>query len=209
MPNSNVNLKLEFNQNVWVVTLVNSVAGTNGILGGHAVIVVEGINKDNRLFQGEYDITANSFPEEQDSLQETLGNTLGVITKIRCNPLPAHRQLTDAPTAAFHRDYATLPIKSWYVSPKLALDMITSIENDAKLIDDEVSSATKEGRNVQWPFKYQKAGSYRWNLWGGNGGENCVTWAEKKLAIAGAGNGKIAIDSKKAAPFVHVNCTVS
>jgi hypothetical protein len=87
--------------------------------------------------------------------------------------------------------------------------MIEAIEADAAVLDHEITSAIQEGRNVNWPFKYQKAGAHRWTVWGGNGGHNCLTYAEEKLALAGAGNGVMLTDSSKASTQIHVRCVLS
>lgn len=197
MLKSIISKNYEYNENKWVVSLVNT--------GNHAVIIVEGIKKNGSTFQGEYDITANSYPEEQSFIQNLLGNTTGYITKIRCNPVEEKRLEPNTIPATFFRDYVNQQYhaNSWYTSPEKALAMIVSIEADAETLETEINEAVRENREVVWPFKYQKAGSGRWAIWGGNGGESCVTWAENKLAIAGVGSGVSILDSKKALPELH------
>ncbi len=203
----------EFNKNKWVISLVNTGPGEGtGKLFGHAVILVEGVLDNEELFVGEYDITANAFPEAQSYVQGSLGNIMGYITKIRCNPKQgASINDVDAKFEGAHRDYhlEQYSSNSWYATPEAAKKMISAIENDAAILDNEINAAFQEGRETNWPFKYQKAGANRWSLWGGNSGHNCITWAEEKLAIAGVGNGKVWIDSKAASTEIHVrSCTI-
>ncbi len=87
--------------------------------------------------------------------------------------------------------------------------MIRTIEDEAGILDQEISQAIQEGRDINWPFKYQKAGANRWSIWGGNSGHNCITWAEEKLALASVGNGRVWVDSKMASTEMHVTrCSI-
>jgi hypothetical protein len=158
------------------------------------------------LFFGEYDITGNSF-ENDNSWQAWLGNTMGYITKVRCNPENHLNAENSGGYDGAYRDYCSkqYSAKSYYASPEAALKMIRAIEADAATLRREIDLAVRENQNVVWPFTYQKAGSFRWSIWGGNGGDNCITWAEGKLAIAGVGNGKVVLDSKMASTEVHVS----
>ena len=166
----------EIREKSWVVSLLNS----GSKIGGHAVIVVEGI-QNNRVWVGQYDITASAVIETTtDIVQDSLGNTPGYIDQIRIFE-----------GDKYGRDYSNFSSKSWTADPEKVAHMITKIkEMQARLPDEKI------------PF--QKAGSKRWPYFGGNGGDNCVTWAEKQLAIAGVGNAAIKADKIKASPAMHV-----
>ena len=58
----------------------------------------------------------------------------------------------------------------------------------------------------KWPqkFKYQKAGSRRLLIFGGNGAENCITWCENQLAKVQIINRRNPVDKLKATPECHV-----
>lgn len=206
MTQSRVNKTYDYTENKWVVSLVN----TTGLIEGHAVIVVEGLLPNGRVFEGEYDITASAFPEEQEFAQDSLGNVMGYITKIRCNPIKNDRENNPDKKTVFYRNYdeKNFSSRSHNVTRENTLAMIESIEADADLLETEVASAKAEKRNVNWPFRYQKAGSGRSTLFGGNGGESCITWAEKKIAIATGHQVTAVADSSKAVTSIHIGCSL-
>ena len=213
MATSRRDAKYEFNKDKWVISLVNTGPGESiNKFFGHAVILVEGVLENGDQFLGEYDITASALPEEQSHLQGSLGNIMGYITKIRCNPKQgSYINAPDAQFAGAYRDYSSeqYSSNSWYAAPEAALKMIRTIEDEAGILDQEISQAIQEGRDINWPFKYQKAGANRWSIWGGNSGHNCITWAEEKLALAGVGNGRVWVDSKMASTEMHVTrCSI-
>jgi hypothetical protein len=114
-------------------------------------------------------------------------------------------------TSVLIRPYAEMTSRSWFVSPEKAIKIITSIEESSKTLEDAQAEAKRKGCPVEWPFKYQTAGSYRLSILGGNGGDSCITWLEKKLAIGGinVGSATRPIDSSKASPGSHITCNIS
>jgi hypothetical protein len=183
-----VNKGFAFDANTWAVSLLNS--GSN--LVGHAIILVEGI-KDQALFVGQYDMKAKVVLEETGSIQNLMKNYQGVI-----NQIDIHEAST------YGRDYSSMPGRTWHGTAEKVDQMIKNIHQMRNILE----SSIKQG---VYPYKYQGAGSE--SVLPGNGGDNCVTWAEKKLAIAGLGNGVKPLDPWKAHPAVHAaggntSCTV-
>lgn len=164
----------------WVVSLLN----TGSKIGGHAVIVVEGI-KNNRIWVGQYDIKAIAVIEKAtDLVQSSIGNIPGYINRIDIFERDS-----------YGRDYSQYSAKSWMASPEKIEIMITKIKEAKERLNNEDA-----------PF--QAAGNKRSLILGGNGGHNCVTWAEEQLTHAGIGNGTIKTDKIKAAPQIHAGCAI-
>jgi hypothetical protein len=211
---SRINNQYKYDETTWVVSLVNTGKGSIGELYGHAVIIVEGRLCNGLIFFGEYDIMATVRLDEQSMAQRLLGNITGDISEIRCNPTPSARANQNTDLAHAFRDYENLKYsaKSWYVASregsKNALKMIEAIEADFSILEMEKSAALIARRHFNSPFKYQVAGAHRWNIWGGNKGHNCLTYAEEKLSLAGAGNTKILTDSSKASTQIHIRCHI-
>lgn len=177
----------EFNDKICVVSFLN----TGSPLTGHGAIVVEGVINET-LFIGQYEVRSKIVVDEtiSDVVQRTMGNAQGYIAEIR---VIENDQYT--------RDYSKYSHKSWYASPENVQLMIQSIKNEQRILQQAVANGE------ELPYKYQTAGSNRsWYL-GGNGGESCVTWAERQLAVAQIGNGLIIGDWVKAVPELHT-CTV-
>jgi len=82
MPKSKVNphCKEEFNEEKWLISIIN----TGSKSGGHAALVVEGMETDlskplfPSVFIGQYDIAANAEEKQDSSI-----NTKGYVTKIK------------------------------------------------------------------------------------------------------------------------------
>lgn len=201
-----INPPLTLMKEKWMASLINSVGGTDGIIGGHAVIVIEGILSNGKRFFGEYDITANADPAQQSLLQNLLGNTQGFITNIRCNPSADIRKSENPVAAQPKRDYSKISPHSkvsWYVTPQEANKIIEGIENDAAILENAKRIAREQNKEVDWPFKYQKGGKSRLGIFGSNEGHNCVTWCEEKLALGNIVNGVLPLDLIKAMPLKH------
>ena len=120
MPKSKVNphCKEEFNEEKWLISIIN----TGSKSGGHAALVVEGMETDlskplfPSVFIGQYDIAANAEEKQDSSI-----NTKGYITKIK---VYENEECT--------RDYEKLnyPAKSYIVSREQAKRMIIAIKQD-------------------------------------------------------------------------------
>jgi hypothetical protein len=181
-------IKPEWNitEGSWVVSLLN----TGSKIGGHAVIVVEGY-QDNHLWVGQYDIKAIATAEKvADVVQNSIGNTQGYIYKIDI----FEKEI-------YGRDYSSFASQSWTASPDDVRAMIQEIHQQKELLEEG-----KRVGNLVFPF--QTAGCKRLSILGGNGADNCVTWAEKYLAIARIGNEEIKTDKVKASPAIHVTCVI-
>lgn len=206
---SRINESFEFTETKWVVSLVNTIDQGTGKWLGHTVIVVEGIRDNGNLFIGEYDIQAAALKK---SSLGSIGNTEGVICDIRCNPdsfdepkINRAAKFEGAFRDYRHKDFSA---KSWFTTANAAINMIQTIEAEALSLSTEINEAHNEMREADLPL-YQTAGASRYSIFGGNGGHNCVTWAEEKLKIAGINHSSV-IDPKKAIPAVHVmSCVVS
>jgi hypothetical protein len=174
----------DFNANKWVVSLVNG----GDKLMGHAVIVVEGELFAGERFVGYYDIKAAQTEAEgvTDALHNSIGNKQGVITQIRMFQ-----------GSQYTRNYSQTKASSWYTTRQLATTMIEDIGRKKAHLKSEVA----QGR---YPYTYQAAGSWSFLGWlWGNGGDNCVTWAEKELVLAHVGNGSKPKDSIAATAPAH------
>jgi hypothetical protein len=211
MPNnqprmSQVNGGWEFNQQKGIVSVINS----GNYLNAHAMLVVEYLDQDGKLFVGQYDITAKKIHVTfGDWVQRIMGNSQGVIGKVRCNydksevytPAEVASQPGLAYVSPYGRDYSSCHSDNWYATPLQIKNLIASIKEKAKEIED----AKAEGKES--PYKFQLAGSRRWAWLGGNGGDNCLTWCQARLTEVGIirnGEGEKKIDIVKAPPQAHV-----
>lgn len=188
---SRVSSGWEFSEQAWVVSLLN----TGSVLTGHAVIVVEGI-ENNTVFVGQYEVSSKIIVDQTvgDVMQRTMGNAQGYIAEIR----------VIENVGKYTRNYEGYTHKSWYATPENVRIMIDSVKGASEAIKYAIES----GEDL--PYKYQTAGSSRFWLLGGNGGESCVTWAENQLKLAQIGNGTIWADLVKAFPEWHAEgCVVS
>lgn len=197
MRKSKINSKFEYNEIKWVVSVLNT---TGSLIGGHAAIVVEGVEEDSfslnkKLFIGQYDISANS--EEGDLI-----NPQGYITKIKCFENEENK-----------RDYEKeqCPSQSYYVTRLAAWRMIAFIKADRARTAQAMENWARKGRNLKKgehepkeslivdlngnpiePLKYQKLGKHHPLVklfYDADKGDNCAGWCLEKLAIAGIGDG--------------------
>lgn len=147
---------------------------------------------------GYYDVQAQENydprPQDQKSLCEQV-NKQGFISRIRHYEGPNYDTIEERDCRLYNR-------KSWYTSFELATLMIVDIKARALFLESEMEA----GRGSPYPF--QLVGSHSVvNLCGGslggNQGENCITWAEKRLIIAHVGNGSKPKDVLVAHPATH------
>jgi hypothetical protein len=166
MRSSRVKENYEFNTEIWVVSVLN----TGSKLGGHAMIVVEGIQRNShslydQLFIGQYDIRATL-----DEFQDSSLNSKGKITEIKCHE-----------GFEYKREYKMYTSKCHYVTPLKAKEMIASIKED-----QAVCERASHGKGDYPSFQYLGTNHL---LSETNMGDNCASWCLKKLAIAGIGDG--------------------
>jgi hypothetical protein len=192
---SQVNQDLHYDESTWLVSLQN----VGGVLGGHARIVVEGVENGNS-FVGQYEIAHYLGVSEgvKAQFQKAIENEPGVITGISVFERENY----------VHPAYSNYHSKSWFVTPENIRRMVQEVKKTQGLIMAELEAFQRTGDLKFFTHAYQKAGSARTPVLGGNGGDNCVTWAEKMLAIANAGNGVKPVDSFKAAPEAHVRIQI-
>ena len=181
-----------FDNKNWVVSLI----ATGTKIGGHAKIIVEGVNdsqewlenkNDNpnrsTTYVAEYHIIPDANPELANAtIPPALRNTqarFGVFYTER----PEYKQNKGS-------QYQQATSRSYCISKDRAMAMIRAIKRE-KLEADHLAK------------DYQYAGRYRWV--GGNGGHNCVTWAEEKLAIAEINSLSLPKDVVKAIPTKHAH----
>lgn len=168
-----------------------SLFNTGPVYAGHAMIVVERLDEQGKLVVGQYEVLGKIVVTRTagEIFQRTLGNSQGYIAQIR---------IIEQASYTYPGDYADLASKSWYAKPEAVKKMIRSIkEQQAK-----IEGAIAQGKELS--DLYQTAGSQRWWWLGGNGGESCLTWAEKKLRIAGIEPQGSWLDYIKAMPVLHV-----
>ena len=110
MPKSRVTTDYEFNEEEWVVSVLNS----GSAIEGHSVLVVEGMD-NGHLFVGHYDINA-----------KIITGGKGVITRINCNE-----------SDSYLFEYKEFTRKSYRYIPKGKVrEMISSIRADAKAVQE-------------------------------------------------------------------------
>lgn len=193
---SKINPKFHMDQNNSVVSLLN----TGSAWTGHAVIIVEGMTKEGSLFVGQYELRAKMLKSSgtqtmMDVLQGSTGNNQGYIGELR---------VIETDRYTHPKDLSEFSSKSWFVRPEYVQKMIDAIKKEY----DELEEAKAERRELP---PYQSAGSYRTRALGGNGGENCLTWAENRLRIAMINPINSWFDWIKALPELHVdskNCQI-
>jgi hypothetical protein len=179
--------ELKFDEDTWVVSLINTKKGVSSIWGGHAKIVVEGLKKNStlypELFVGEYHIMEAELVPQQTWIPQALRNT-------QCKYLVLALEKKEYGRTA--EDCAEIQSRSCGgMGAKEVMKMIKNIKEEKKSIDHgEISP----------DFQYAGISC----VYGLNGAHNCTTWAEAKLDIIGIGK-HFMMDSTKAAPFIHVN----
>jgi len=184
---SQVNPTYQFDQTKCVVSLFN----TGSALTGHGMLVVER-EKNEKPLVAQCEVVGKIIVDETrgERYQGKIGNAQGYITKIR---------VIEGENYTSPKKYSTIPSKSWYATPEAVEKMIQSIIFDR----DRTKAAMDKGEEP--PIKYQVAGSYRAWILGGNEGENCLTWAENKLRVAGIEPKTTWLDWIKAVPELHIN----
>jgi hypothetical protein len=189
MPYSVYNNDFSFNEQEWVVTLINTKTGIEGVFGGHAKIVVEGIRRrgsslyDTELFIGEYHIMEAEGMAAETWIPQALRNTHSryVVLWREENQYSRSEEQCQSIQARSHGALV----------PSEVMKMIDDIKQEQFNIEI--------GENIG---NFQYAGE--WCIYSYKGGHNCISWAEEKLNIIGIGKYLIT-DSSKASPFLHVN----
>ena len=190
---SRINPKYIITPEKWVISVMN----TGSILGGHSVMVIEGIGQyservglfGNGFFVNQYDIRAIVF----ESGSSSASNCKGIISEVRCFEGNEHT-----------RDYSKFPAKSHYCDPNRAKEMIYSIHQDKQKVESFMKEIhnienieTKEAQQERLAallssedkyLKYQTRGAHG-ILTKISDGDNCAGWCNEKLAIAGIGDG--------------------
>lgn len=199
---SAVNSKYQFDSTQCVVSLLCTELFESRTPFGHAVIIVE-MMKNKELFVGQYELLCFK-PLEKDYryFQSLINNDQGRVTVIRSREGNKYYK-NEKKNIDTEKLYTESPSKSWYAKPEDVQKMIDTIEKDIKEVVEGCKNAT-------FPKFYQSYGSSRCHIFGGNGGDNCVTWANKMMAIAKVGNGvKLLESSAPALPLVHVYPTMT
>lgn len=172
---SRINSKHEFNENFWLISVVN----TGNRFKGHSVLVVEGITKisdDNasffnqQLFVGRYDITAELYEQQDSSI-----NLKGYINEVRIKEGSTYE-------AVLTRDYGQFSSKTHPPVEYIKVQkMLESIHADKK----KVALSLQQGSGF---LEFQQVGKN--SLLADEGrGDNCAGWILEKLAIVGIGDG--------------------
>jgi hypothetical protein len=210
MPYSKYNDQLEFSEDEWVVSLINTKSDYSGVLGGHAKIVVEGVRRvpisgqtgmfATEKFIGEYHIMdSGQVQEEQWNtwVPEVLRNRVPqVLMNTKSTYLVAYKETNEY----FLSDDKLKAVQSRSRGGLKQQEVMKMIQNIKQEQQD-----VNEGRNSA---NFQYAGNWCWSNY--KGGHNCTTWAEEKLNIIGIGQ-YLVTDSSKASPYLHVNsgCAIS
>ena len=153
----------------WLVTLMNTVTGLAGILGGHNAILVEGIQED-KLFVRQCDIGARAENKSSGTMGVPIRDVHGVISKIRIFETYYDNR----------NDYNGLLKRSWPVARTQAEAMLQSIAQDKDKTD-----AAERGEGSYLPYRF--SGRYKITLFSSDekgGGDNCASWCIEKLKIA-------------------------
>lgn len=182
--------KHEYDENQWVVSLINTQPGITNSCGGHVRIVIEGLKKRDshlfatELFVGEYHIMEAESPLNAGFIPQAFRNT-------KCKYIIAITERNNY-SAGKEQQYSQASARSMGgITPEEAMKIIQAIKKEhADIENKEIES------------NYQYAG--RWCYYSHNNGDNCVSWAEEKLNIIGIGK-HLSTDSIKAVPSLHVD----
>ena len=222
---SRLNPKLTFNENEYVVSFV-----TRKITDWQpfsAKIIVEGV-KNGRVFVGSYYIIAKTgctWPILPDIVQ----NTKGVFSKVKVFESYGYAQIPqlDSNGGLTISESANVNIKfdqvrelreslsrSHQVPVENVIDMINSIKSDAEdtefaywiygqnnLTAQQVDAVLADKKLSSLFIQFAAYG--RFSIFG-SGKDNCVTWCENQLSLAGCGESPV-MDTAKAKPIMHVN----
>ncbi len=174
---SEVNESFHYNAEEWLVSVLN----TGDKLGGHSIVVVEGLKKADissvslqfephlEKFVGQYEISAVSEDAPSSSL-----NPKGYICNVKC---------TETKEVTRPGGYKQFPSRSYKVDAEDASKMITSIKED-----EQICLRARRGEGAYPP--YQKLGTdhpFVRLIGNVNDGHSCASWCARKLEIATGG----------------------
>lgn len=167
---------------VFLGTTVEGNGCCQTLRNSHAILAVKGI-VDNAPFFGTYELYSITNPPQDQrtfgwKVQKTLGNTMGTIRVLVEEAFGAQAQEKEKEFHASLHSYTPYTKTALQVNP-----MIAQIH----------AQVGKE-------LPYQTAGCDRLSIFGGNGKDNCLTWAKKMAKIAGIASEWIPTDSVKAIP---------
>jgi hypothetical protein len=163
MPKSICNSRMSYNNEIWIISIIN----WGSKIGGHCVLLVEGAEENGTNFIGEYHICVEQEPstqQEKESFFNKHINKYGIIKEIKINEDDHYYENHIA-------SYVKLSSRSYAVEPMLARKMISSIYADAKQCEEN---------NY---IKYQFLGD-RHPLATKLAGINCAEWCRLKLLEA-------------------------
>lgn len=220
---SRVNSALTYNENEYVVSFIAPKSGF--FVPAAAKIIVEGV-KNGRIFVGSYYVTAKSGA---GWLPEQVSNTKGIITRVKAfesfgyaqipqSDADGHLAISDGGNMALKFDQIEELRKSLSrshcVPAENVMDMINSIKQDVaatefahwvygqnNLTAQEVNAILVHNTLRSLFLPYEPFGKHSFF---GSGKNNCVTWCEDKMTIAGCGKRSV-MDDAKAKPVMHVN----
>jgi hypothetical protein len=202
--NSLIHPKYEFNEKMWVVSLINKAINqeedvikflkqeTSKLLGGHAKIVIEGF-KDEQLYIAECHAMECKDENQQDQKGYFDGTMLQFLSNTQCYIQPLFKDYQGKYPDGRESQYKYADHKSWLL-PK---------EEAEKVIAKTKQKITKFENGH--PKKFQYGGAYRLGIFGGNGGDNCTTFAMKLLKAGGVELPIRPLDLVKAAPSKHTD----
>ena len=166
-----------FDDDLYAVSLLNMGAK----LGGHSVIVVEGLRRTEamfpELFVGQYDIRAEALPGQPDG---SLANVKGYITAVIVRETNEYAKTDRYDVEERYRNATS---STWIVPRLEVLKMIA----DIKTRSVEIKALYDAGRYDELPH-YQKFGSRAAkndHNSAATPAENCTTWCINELKIAG------------------------
>ncbi len=194
---SRVNPNCTFNHATALLSLVNTQERRDCCdARGHAQIVVEKVVVEEggeQRYVRRFDVILSGRDSRYSTAaQECMGNLESTMGDIR-----EFSEYSE-------KDYAKLDSVQWSVPVARADAMMQRIrQQKADLLTARAAYDTGNAHALDG-FKFQTAGAHRLAILGGNGGLNCVTWAESQLEQAGAGSGKKLLDPIKASPAKHV-----
>lgn len=185
-----IDKSFELTNERWLITLMNTVTGLAGLLGGHNAILVEGM-QNGALFVRQCDIQAMPFKGEMNgSTGAPIQDVRGVISDIRI-------------FETYYEDkskYGTFSKRSWPVTQTEAKAMLKSIDDD--------KNTTEVAKRDEGPYLfYRFSGRYKIRLFVSEDkcdGDNCATWCIEKLKVANIQIPLAPLDGLRAAPSKHV-----
>ena len=133
MPLSKFDSKREFNENKWVITLINTKTELEGLWGGHAKIVVEGVKKnqsgrhfDTELFIAEYHIMEAERVPQESWIPQMLRNT-------KCKYSVLMKEGNEY-NERQEQQYSEVRSQSWDTTPGAVTDMINDIKEEQRQV---------------------------------------------------------------------------